>query len=92
MTDEAFKGDDAVPKSYIRKVLKDLIEVPGQEPEIVIRASEALAKLENYTGAGSGLSKREEMRVGVMIVQTSKHKIPPPKVSPGLGRRKVGDS
>lgn len=88
--EEAFKGDEAVPKSAIRKVFQSIMEAPDASPDEKIRAGEALAKLEGYTGPHA-LNKREEMRIGVMIVQTSKHAIPLPKVSPGLGKRKVGE-
>lgn len=83
MTDE-----EAVPKSYIRKVLREIMDNPASDPDEIIRASEALAKLEGYVGAGSHTSKRDEMKKAVQIVQTSKYKMEKPKVPSGLAKRK----
>lgn len=88
MEGAAFLGDEAVPKSQIRKVFQSIMENPDATNEEKIRAAEALAKLEGYTGPNA-LSSRDKMRVGVMIVQTSKHRVPPPKVPPALGKRKL---
>jgi len=69
--ESAFPGDEAVPKSYIRRMFKEVIDSPDASTEDRLRALDLLSKLEGYTGQ-AGTSKRDEMRVGVMIVQTSK--------------------
>ncbi len=84
-------GEEAVPKSYIRKILLAIINNPEGDADEKIRACEALAKLEAYVGPGSQGSHRQDMKKAVQIVQTSKYTMERPKVPIGLARRKVGD-
>lgn len=70
MTEKAFEGDDAVPKSYIRKIFKGIIDNPDSETDDILKAADLLAKLEGYTSA-NGTGTRDAMKKGVRIVQTS---------------------
>jgi hypothetical protein len=88
LEDGAFIGDEAVPKSYIRKIYQDIIDSPDFGPEEKIRAGEALAKLEGYVGPAA-LNKREKMRQGVQIAQYSKVQIEKPKVPTSLAKKKA---
>jgi len=90
MTEEALNPEDAVPKSFIRKKLLELVDLSESSDEKV-KVLEALSKLEGYVGPGSQGSHRKDMKAAVQIVQTSKYTMERPKVPSGLARRKVGD-
>jgi hypothetical protein len=90
MSDEAPNPEEAIPKTFIRKKLLELVNIAESADEKV-RVLEALSKLEGYVGPGSQGSHRKDMKAAVQIVQTSKYTLERPKVPPGLARRKVTD-
>jgi len=65
-------SEDSVPKAYIRKVLNDIMD-NAESTEDRLRASDQLAKLEQYTGTNA---KKEERKIGVTILHHSKIKRP----------------
>ncbi len=65
-------SEDAVPKAYIRKMLNDLMDT-AEDDDTRLRAADLLSKLENYTGVNA---KKDERKVGVVILHHSKIKRP----------------
>lgn len=88
MTEASPNPEEAIPKTFIRKKLLELVNIAESADEKV-RVLEALSKLEGYVGPGSQGSHRKDMKAAVQIVQTSKYTMERPKVPAGLARRKV---
>ena len=90
MSEAAPNPEEAVPKSFIRKKMLELVDsADGADEKVKVLL--ALSQLEGYVGPGSQGSHRKDMKAAVQIVQTSKYTLERPKVPPGLARRKVTD-